>query len=386
MKKLIVLFLAAALLLCGCSAPAEAQQSEDKKGTSQAGLTAGEASQEATAEDENKNEEPMLLELGTGTREDSLAILKFTLDPEFELYIDVNACISRVRCLNEDAVTIFESMTSKDITVTDVSYFEVITTVLEQAAESGFLSEQTEKISIDITIRFDFTEDELQALASSFAAPVEEHCKNKGFGLTVEFSASLEDTGSSSISLTEPTGEPNSQRSLSWTDDGISATGTSYYDENGLRCKYTIEYSDGSAFYEEYSNGTDVVYNKSTDADGGTLEQYYNEDGIMIRQLQTKPDGFLLEKTFHSNGFRKSSVENYADGTHYEEHYDENNSLISSETRRYSGKGEVIYIEYADNEKSYLVENGVLVHYARNGAKVTDPDELAKLASDLGLN
>ena len=96
MKRIIALFALVCILLCGCAG----------------GTTI--------------KEEKALSELGEGTREESVAIVKVTINPEFELYLDGAFCVIKVRCLNEDAVTAFETMQTDGISVIGLRYEEAM--------------------------------------------------------------------------------------------------------------------------------------------------------------------------------------------------------------------------------------------------------------------
>ena len=139
MKKLIALLLAVFMLLSGCAA----------------GTT-------------TIKEEKALTELGEGKREESMAVVNVTINPEFELYLDIDFNVTKVRCLNEDAVTALEAVQTD---LVGNNYGAAMFSILDAATQAGFLAPDAQ-VKIETTLHTPMDEAFLQPFAEEMANAV----------------------------------------------------------------------------------------------------------------------------------------------------------------------------------------------------------------------
>lgn len=307
------------MLLCGCSAATDSPED------SQEGLGIGGFFSNILDNAFAKEEEP-LLELGKGEKHTSLMVLRITVNPEFELYVDMDGCVSRVRCLNEDAVTVFQSMTDQGIHVIGQDYPNAMKVILENLTDTGFLTSETKQIQIETTVHIELPEEDLAALATTLAEPVEEYSAENDLAVTVEASVPEIDTDVE-VELPEYDefkGEPNSERTLDMVDQSGNQIGihTQYYDENGIKYKDEYNNFDGSyQIYEYAPNGYKTRFEMLT-TDGFYQECHFNEYEIEISRTDEYPDGTRREASYHENGNLSIEVYSNSDGTGSETHYD----------------------------------------------------------------
>ncbi len=384
MKKAIALTLVAVMLLCGCSVATGSQggDTQPKENIIQ-GIGDFFSNIVGNIGDMLEKEEEPLLELGQGAKQASIAILKISINPEFELYLDTDGCISRVRCLNEDAVTAFQTMTYNQISVIGLDYTDAMKVILNSVANTGFLTAETKQIKIESTVQIELAEEDLQTLVESFAEPVEQYSADNGLTLTVEAPAPKVDT-EAVLELPEydiKKGEPNSEKTfwceMSGANGTVSGTATAYYDENGIQYKWVEEYTDGFYYIAEYASNGGMTYSHSGNADGSSTEQFYDEYGNETKRIYKDIDGNHIEQTFHSNGIGASMVVNYADGRYSEEYRTKSGVPISSISIGADGSQTKCTWYENGNQKSTITDdsNGhVEYHYFEDGtlSKVID--------------
>jgi len=328
MKRMFALMLAAVMLLCGCSAatgsPEDTRFGElfsnifDKSGNAL------------------KKEAEPLLELGKGEKHNSLMILKVTVNPEFELYVDMEGCVSRVRCLNEDAAAAFQNMTDQGIHVIGKAYSDAMKIILENLTVTGFLTAETGRIRIETTVHVEMPEDELAALTTILAEPVEEYSAENDLAVTVEAPVPEVDTDVE-VELPEYDefkGEPNSERTLDIVDQSGNQVGihTEYYNENGIKYKDEYRNFDGSyQIYEYAPNGCKTRFEMLT-TEGFYQECHFNEYEIEISRADKYPDGTRREVSYHENGNPSIEIYSNSDGTGSETHYDKSGTTICSKS------------------------------------------------------
>lgn len=335
MKKMIALLLAAIMLLCGCSAAGspEGTQGAEKTG---GGVGAFFSNIVDNIGGALEKEEKPLLELGKGQKHESLMVLKITVNPEFELYLDMDSCVSRVRCLNEDAVTAFQNMTNNQINVIGLAYADAMELILAGISSAGFLTAETEQIQIETTVHIELPEEDLAALASALAEPVEEYSAENSFTLTVEAPIPEVDT-EAALEMPEyniEKGEPNSEKTFECERSGENGTYTGtmtvYYDENGIRYKRVEEYTDGFYHIEEYESNGGTTYRKYGTASGNSTEHFYDENGNETKRIFYTVGGSCSEYTFHDNGNQASRLVNVSGGGYIEEYWTKSGIPISS--------------------------------------------------------
>ena len=395
MKRIIALFALVCILLCGCAG----------------GTTI--------------KEEKALSELGEGTREESVAIVKVTINPEFELYLDGAFCVIKVRCLNEDAVTAFETMQTDGISVIGLRYEEAMPVILDGIASVGFLTEGTDKIKVETTTLAAFNEEELAALAESFSAPVEYYTAERQLNAVVEAPAPkpAQKEQSSKGNIKKNNANPdlaNYEFSTDLVENGeVVGTRTNYYDAEGYYSRQHNAYLDGTYYteyytytdgyrsqvYTEYSEGSDFVYyitefdsNGNTVrteyqlADGYCLEMFFDENGEVIEVIeerhsdgvpvdnqpwnQGEPNSVVEQKMhydsgegvctdyFDENGLLYKRIEVYADGTSYERTFYPNGDTRSMKFISSNGVCEAYqYYDESGTVISNIGEPNLIVNY-----------------------
>lgn len=319
MKKRVALFLATFLLLCSCAA----------------------------------NEPKALLEQGEGKRTESIAVVKVTINPEFELYLDLNMCVSKVRCLNEDAAT---ALASTESSVVGIPYYQAITLLLNSVDQAGFLAQGAE-VNLETTIHTSMDEESLQNFDIAITSPVEYFGAEHNLDLIVAAPAPVMDKKvaedfneyyENQIAL-QP--EPSNEASVFICDENGSEIGiaTYIYNENGQPVTVTENYYDGNSIHESYE---------------------YDDDGTLTKTTYTRSDGWSGSYTYYANGNVRLAISDSPDGEHTEFYYAENGTLISGPSDESSVKAgsvvtTVIYngdIEgiqttyYNDNALLYKIE------------------------------
>lgn len=324
MKRIIAVFALICILLGGCAAGATIK------------------------------EEKALSEFGEGKREESVAIVKITINPEFELYLDGAFCITKVRCLNEDAVTAFETMQDYNVPVIGVRYEDAMLSILDVIKASGFLNENTDKVQVNATLLMEFPEAEMAAMGEMFSAPVT--CYTTEHGLNAEVEAPVpvlaDDAKKVAWAGHAPNdndgqnngavmGTPSSELAYTiYENDAVIGEGIRYFDENGILYKETSSYTNGTTqevlYYENGKLKSDV-----TNRPDGSIEQHFREDGTQSYYLEDTVEKYFemafypngnresetfkqgetsITSTFYENGNMKSSISDEPDG-HFEWHY-----------------------------------------------------------------
>ena len=346
MKKIAVILLTLALLLSGCSATAPSQTQP----------ISGEFTDTKPQQEDNKNlfeqiaegvdallsgEKKALTELGDGVREESSIILYITINPEFEVFLDGNACISKIRCINEDAQALFGALD-----VLGLSYDEGFPLILDAARDQGYLNEHNSEITIETTVLEplpkEYLEEALSEVAAAFEAVVEQYATDNDLTITVDLPELEYDGPAISVEdLGGDVGQPNSQNSYDCYDENDNVIGscTEYYDDNGILSKRVTQWNDGTVTTSEIApNGVEIC--QVEDGPNGHYERYFDENGNQIKSISHQPDGTKSETTFYANasasdsgGYNmnvESMIVHNSDGSYLEEYYSEDGTLISS--------------------------------------------------------
>ena len=355
MKKLIALLLAVFMLLSGCAA--------------------GTTTKEAKA----------LTELGEGKREESMAVVKVTINPEFELYLDIDFNVTKVRCLNEDAVTTLEAVQTD---LVGNNYGAAMFSILDAATQAGFLAPDAQ-VKIETTLHTPMDEAFLQPFAEEMANAVKVYSENNGLSLAVEsvtptvdekaveaFMKAYEDQIANQPSGNQSAGHQSDKLSGSYTGDITDEKGNRigtaeyYYDENGNLLNRTLNFDDGTSSYSTYeydANGT-LIKEETVHSDGSSGVYTYFPNGSIETSVWIASEGYTVTETYYESGILKSRISDY-DGDHSEYHYAEDGTLIEEviETRPWNmgesnGVQEVqVYNDHGEGTSTqYFNENGYL--------------------------
>jgi len=341
MKKIIVILLVA-VLLCGCSAGKQIGGNTPSKNNPQ------------NTDIKEIVESPALAEVGEGKREESYMVLRFTINPDFELYLDEMTEVSKVRCLNEDAKTLFANMD-----VLGLAYTEAVEAILTAAKDQSFITEETDRIQIQTAIIYGIsvTADELEDLASDLAQPVEAFQQTHELTFTVVSETpvlenSVEEDAGEDVASGNVHGAPNAVVvEKYYREDGqLRNTKTFYYDENGVFYKEVFESSE-AVVTNVYDKNRVMTESTQENADGTKSHAIYGPDGkptsreficseytetstytdgVISSYTQVYADGQTTTYTYHPNGklatgHTKDPVDDYVK----DEVYDENGCIIS---------------------------------------------------------
>ena len=353
MKKRIALFLATFLLLCSCAA----------------------------------NEPKALLEQGEGKRTESIAVVKVTINPEFELYLDLNMCVSKVRCLNEDAAT---ALASTESSVVGIPYYQAITLLLNSVDQAGFLAQGAE-VNLETTIHTSMDEESLQNFDIAITSPVEYFGAEHNLDLIVAAPAPVMDKKvaedfneyyENQIAL-QP--EPSNEASVFICDENGSEIGiaTYIYNENGQPVTVTENYYDGNSIHESYEYDDDGTLTKTTytRSDGWSGSYTYYANGNICLSISDSPDGEHTEFYYAEDGQAVSSTQILFDGTTFCEsfEYDDNGTLIKTAYTRSDGwSGSYTY--YANGNVRLAISDSpdgehTEFYYAENGTLISGPSD-----------
>lgn len=282
MKKLIVILLTA-LLLCGCG---------DKVQIKDINI-GGSNIKETNIDDSSSKQEGELF-----------LILRFTINPEFELYLDENMLITVVRCCNEDAKALFTELRLSD--VVGKEYETAVETILHTAKDKAFITAETDQIQIQTSVVAEMVEDKeaLEALAGSLAQPVETFQENNDLTFTVVSETPvLENPIEEENSGDYYTGKPNSQKNQK-IYDGLKSVGNliSYYDENGKLYQQDIEIFGEKTGTYLYDTDGNVIESRSVFADGLSITTLYDTDGNRTEVTTVSKDGTTNHTTYRPDG------------------------------------------------------------------------------------
>lgn len=351
MKKTVAFFLALALCLAlaACSAPDQSTDGDSVQGTT--------VSKDAQMSSETLSApKPALSELGDGKREDAVLILLVTINPEFELYMDVNNEITAVRCLNEDAEKLFAG---KDILGMEVS--KGLKEAMTEAQNQGFLKETAATVTIAATVQngLDWSEDLSEALASCVADFAQSAELPKLTSNVVP--PEITDTdGFVDELLTEQQSEDFSQGpvwDLNGNEIGIVKT---YGDDEGNVIKKVYEYNNGSTTTQNYSNG--VIASERIIWDFFVSDTTYNEAGNPVHSVTCYNDGVTEEIQYYENGSVKLKTIKGTDHSE-EEHYNESGSItfkiytdanMKEETTYQADGSSTVVTTYTDGTRAEL--------------------------------
>lgn len=319
MKKVNALILVMVILLCGCSASAGSQddgsQSANNGGQGISGFFSNIVDSIGDALKITEEAEP-LLELGQGAKHDSLMILKITINPEFDLYLDADGCISRVRCLNEDAVQVFQHLTGTGASVIGQDYFAAMPVILDSAAELDYLNSETDRIQIETTIHIEVPEEELTELTDTLAEAVVTYAAENNLTLKVEAPEAEVDTKVAQAlpEFDVQTAKPNAVITHEASRDGSDGTYTEYFDENGILCKAEGNYENGSYTLAKFAPNGCITYHEVMNADGSGYIEVCDANGTRVSYTNMHADGTRVDTTYHSNGNPATYHCTYPDG------------------------------------------------------------------------
>ena len=252
-----------------------------------------------------------LSELGEGNRAESVAIVTLTINPEFELYLDINMCVSKIRCLNEDAVTALEAVQTNLI---GNNYGSAMFSILDAAAQTGFLVPEAQ-IKIETTLHTPMAEQDLEYMAQSMADPVEAYSENNGLNLSVEaVTPTVDEKAVEAFMKYFETNQPTADQSF--VVNGNEASGN-LYDENGNRKSMITDDEDGYYEWHWYINGADQKYIADT-SDHYSENTYYPNGKISIAIYRDKISGSYTELHFDEAG---NTTYNYYIDENGNEHY-----------------------------------------------------------------
>ena len=290
MKRIISILTLIALLLCGCAATSSVKELK------------------------------ALSELGEGNRAESVAIVTLTINPEFELYLDINMCVSKIRCLNEDAVTALEAVQTNLI---GNNYGSAMFSILDAAAQTGFLVPEAQ-IKIETTLHTPMAEQDLEYMAQSMANPVEAYSENNGLNLSVEaVTPTVDEKAVEAFIKYFEANQPTADQSF--VVNGNEASGY-LYDENGTKIGTFLD------IYDVYGPEGHLLKSECFYDDGtyscDTFE--YDANGNKTKWESATSDGWSMVETYFTNGNIKSSTTTMQDGSISTDTYYENGNMHMS--------------------------------------------------------
>lgn len=408
MKKLIALVLALLLVLglWGCDGAAQDGPSAQNKP----------GSHPSSVENDNTPE---------NTEGPAYAMkLRFTINPEFILYLDKAQNILSVEAVNDDAkVLLF------DMKIAGTPYTQAITTILDAAYTYGYLKDGG-RITVGVELQ-----QPVDEAFGAIAAPISQFTAS--VGITAETSVGLEldipdvndqtavlngqtvylihipvcmqggiEIAMSTVFATEKTFPPNNPyqyaiQSITQYYNGDMAI--SYF-QDGIMTKEFVTYADGSTneiFYHSegwvisqritQTNGDYLYFRQNKDYERLEYEEYENgvysdrhimEDGTIlettiepnghreirvstaggtgIRWERYEPNGSYCLVTYHDNGNIKEQ-ESLIDGVHNYITSGENGNLISDKIVYANGDYSIWYYFPSGQTKAYEgLENGTV--------------------------
>lgn len=314
--------------------------------------------------------------------EDSVCSVWVKINPEFELYINENATITALVCLNKDAEKAF-----KGIDVTGADFERGFRLLLDAVYEKGFVSNGEMQITWGVSRLTDAVFDDA-VIVDGFARATESFSNENNLGLSASMKAMDADKPKveKEESQNEPTPPPIEEENPFGPDveilerdaDGhitktreVDSAGSEVittYDAEGRMLAITTIRADGSVVEVKRTYCSDGTMNTEeiNDYASDIYELWtYSEDG----KSRTADAGtYTKTETFHENGLLASYAcqakpgYDLGDRTYEEYTYDENGQTLTHHIIRTNG-AHIKSTYHSENAFTMVVEvNGVVDH------------------------
>lgn len=319
---------------------------------------------------------------GATVSKDSICSVWVKINPEFELYLDENATIAALVCLNKDAEKAF-----KGIDVTGAEFEKGFRMLLDAVYEKGFVSDGEMQITWGVSRLTDEAFDDA-VIVDGFARATESFSNENNLGLSASMKAMDADRPEKEEEAPqdEPTPPPVEEENPFGPDVEILER-----DADGHITKTREFDSAGSEVLNTYDTEGRIVAVTTTRTDGSVMEmkRTYRSDGTMkteeindyahnIHELWTySEDGksrtadagtYTKTETFHENGLLASyacqakSGYDLGDRTYEKYTYDENGQTLTHYIIRTNG-AHIKSTYHSENAFTLVVEvNGVVDH------------------------
>lgn len=279
-------------------------------------------------------------------------VLRFTINPKLELYLDEAGTVLKATGENKDGKRLLE-----ELELTGLSYADAVNAILSGAAEQELLKENA-NVQIDVLasadgpLAYEQTQQLQQAVTDydeDLASSVDQStvvAANCGADI-IEIEES--DNGDvwysyySSMKLIREIlyAADGSYTEWEYQPWGISSLTTDVIDidPDGTRSEEHSAYEDGIQTYHQ---------TMIQQGDYSQTEESWYEDGCLTHNILQNSDGYYEERTYYSNGNVKTQKNSWADGSYGESTFYANGN---QETEQYTGADGTV------QERTYY-ENG----------------------------
>lgn len=279
-------------------------------------------------------------------------VLRLTINPQLELYLDEAGTVLKATGGNKDGKRLLETLE-----LTGLSYADAVNAILSGAAEKSLLAENA-NVQIDVLASADgpLTWEQTQQLQQAVADYDEDIASSVDQSTIVAANCGADlieveesENGDvwyayySDMKLIREIcyGADGSYRERVYQPWGIASLTTDAIDidPDGTRHEEHTAYEDGIQTYHQ---------TMIQQGDYSQTEESWYEDGCLTHNILQNSDGYYEERTYYSNGNMKTRKNSWVDGSYGESTFYANGN---QETEQYTGADGTV------QERSYH-ENG----------------------------
>lgn len=312
-------------------------------------------------------------EVFEGIAEDIVFIVRFSINPEFELHLDDAGYIMDFHCLNEDAKKAFENINVVE------SYCEVgINELLNAAHNSGYLDDSTEiKVLSYISGKCTISE----VLKNN----IEETLKNYQSIVNFTYSYKILDGNGNNLQMDDSnTGneESNADNSEAESNNETVITDNNVFDESRFievekdekgNIIKTVELDNQNRTLTRYYNISGVITCEIIEDQESTCKRILDDNGTLVKEEYSETNGNYCITEYDKDGNIKNEMEVLNNGLSITRYY-ANGIIEKMEQTSTDGKEIAYYDANGIIEKAESIGNDGATHTIKyvNGVIATD--------------